>query len=510
MNHFSSKYKSLTGSNLIFYGFLFVYFVLLFYLCSQLNLWVDETFTLDTTSRGFLDVIRQSYKFEGQPPVYFILFSLWRNILPGIFFAKLFSVLCIGLSAWFFYRLVKLVGGNENSRWMLVVFLLNPFTIWAALEMRTYSLLILFSILSIYFFFQYYLSQRKKYLYLFLAISLIGLYTQYFFALQISALAISLLIFKGWKSFFELCLYLVPVVLLFLPNLFFIREQLTIIQPRNLIYTTAQKVIIVLHSPQNFMLALQLIPLEKWVRWIIKISCILSILFAYYKLFKTRNLASNVLFKRLNFIVVAVAALLVLFCLIVAISGILYADRYMAVAFPFFILIFILFKAYPNSIRTFLYSVISMYFILLLMSFYRYPVKKIDYKLIGKYVSSIERKNEPILFYSNSLSLTFKYYYPGHNDLEPLPHEVHFDSSFMESLKDTLELEGEINKIHTGSGSYLFISDPKESSYVIELSRKAVDSFLNNHYHIALDTLFFGRSREFPLRIRRLEKPVSK
>ena len=504
---FNKKFfKNSVNKNLFFYLFLLAYSVLLLLLCFKIQLWVDETFTLNTTSGNFFDVVIQSYNFEGQPPVYFILLSLWRDILPNVFFAKLFSVLCIAFSAFFLYKLAKLLADSECSKWLVVIFLLNPFTVWAALEIRLYALLICFSTISIYFFFQYYLNQKNKYLYLFLVISLVGLYTQYFFALQIAALAFSILIFKGWKSFFKLCLYLIPVVFLFLPNLLYMPEQLSIIKPRNLVYTTIERINIVLHTPQDFMLALQLVPFERWIKWGIKISFFIAILIAYYKLLKNRNSSNYAFQKIINNILIALIILVVLFCVMAAITGILYSNKYMAIAFPFFILLFLLLKTFSPINRNLIYSIISIYFILLLMSFYRYPVKGYNYKEIGKYVRSIERKNEPILFYSNALSLTFRYYYSGHNPIEPLPHEVKFDSSFMESLKDTFELKQSINKIKTSSNSYLFISDLTESQYVVELSRGAVDSFLNNNYNITLDTILYGRTKNFPLRIRRIEK----
>ena len=127
-------------NTLSFIGFLAIYATFLIYTSSILNLSEDETYTLNTSSRGFSGVIHQSYNFEAQPPFYFILLSWWRLLCHGVFFAKLFSILCIGLSACYFYRLVPLFSEKKNSKWMVAIFLLNPFTVWAALEMRLYSL----------------------------------------------------------------------------------------------------------------------------------------------------------------------------------------------------------------------------------------------------------------------------------------------------------------------------------------------------------------------------------
>ena len=63
-------------NNIIFYSFLLLYATGIIYLCFTLNVWEDEAYTLNTTSHGFLEVIRLSYTFEGQPPAYFLLMAL--------------------------------------------------------------------------------------------------------------------------------------------------------------------------------------------------------------------------------------------------------------------------------------------------------------------------------------------------------------------------------------------------------------------------------------------------
>ena len=131
MIELSNKAYWVRSKNLIFLGFLVIYTASLLYLSNELVIWQDDTFTLHTTANNLSLVIRQSYNFEGQPPVYFILLSIWRKLDQGIFFARLFSLLFIGLAAYFFHRVVRLVFGDDSARWLLIIFLLNPFTIWA-------------------------------------------------------------------------------------------------------------------------------------------------------------------------------------------------------------------------------------------------------------------------------------------------------------------------------------------------------------------------------------------
>ena len=176
---------------LFFVVFIILYAFFLLFLCNELNIWEDEAYSLDTTSHGFSYALHQSYSFEGQPPVYFLILTLWRILNNGIFFARLLSILFIFLAAYVIFRTVRLFSDVESALWIAVLFLLNPFSVWAALEIRTYSLLILLSSLSILFLYKFYFEKKNKFIVLFLLSCLIGLYTQYFFVFLIIAFSIS-------------------------------------------------------------------------------------------------------------------------------------------------------------------------------------------------------------------------------------------------------------------------------------------------------------------------------
>src|ERR1035437_6822211 len=457
------------GKSLIFYSFLVLYFAILIYLSNEINIWEDEVYSLNTTSNNLSNVVSQSYNFEAQPPVYFILLALWRHINTGICFARGLSLIFIGLSAYFLSKLVSLVSDIESSRWFVIIFLLNPFTVWAALEIRTYALLIFLSSISIYYFLNFYASNKNYHLYSFLIISIIGVYTQYFFVFLIIALAFSLLVFKGWRAFFKLCFYLIPVVLLFLPNLLFLPEGLSRQQTNNPDYSVLDGLYKVFQSPPKLILALNVVPSGNGLKLVI----------------------------------------IILYSIVVVITRMVYADKYMAIAFPFFILLFTLFQVHSSFIRTLIYGTITIFFLSLLIITYIHPIKIYDFKSVAKYISKIERTGEPILFYRNAMSLPFTYYYKGLNPLVPLPNPVRFDNTYLKNIKDTLELKRAITGINAKSNSYLIISDDNtDYAYNVNFNRKMVDDYLIAHYNITLDTLCFGDGPEFFIRIRRLEKSL--
>lgn len=495
------KFKSL-----LFAGFLIAYGIIILYLAYQINLSEDETYTLNTTSRSLLGVIRQSYYFEGQPPVYFILLSLWRHLYPGIFFIKLFSIIMIGLSALALYKFAQLFPAVINSKWLVVVFLLNPFTIWAALEVRTYSLLILLSTISIYFFYRFYFEGKNKFLYWFLLIVSIGLYTQYFFTLLITALGAALLINKGWQYFFRFCIYLIPVVIFFLPNLIFMQNQIEMHEVIKEKSFASIAFLSIVHTPVNQIIPINFVQLNGWFNKIIRISFIILIIYASFGVIKKNPFFKNkyVDFFKINML--TIFFLIIFFWVTISATGIIYMDKYMSVCFPLFILIYSLFSSFGARKANFIYGSISIYFVMLSILTYHHPVKTYDFKSVAKYVEKIERPGEPILFYRSGISLPFRYYYTGRNPYIPLPNEVKYDGNWVVNIKDTTELKHSINVIETSSPSYLLISDLTHFESTVNMNRKMISDYLSQHYDITLDTLYVGWSNNMPLRIRRLQK----
>lgn len=505
MDTFYNNKKQISKKNILFYGILIVYSILVIYLSYKINISEDETYTLNTTSRNLVGVIRQSYEFEGQPPFYFALLSFWRHLNHGIFFAKLFSLLCIGMSAFSFYHLVRLFAGKECSKWLVVLFLLNPFTVWAALEMRTYSLLILLSTFSLYFFFRYYFENNNRFLYPFLLLSLIGIYTQYFFLFLIAALGISILVFKGWKKFSIFCLYLIPVIALFLPNLFFVRSQINLMKSNDTKTFQWDLALYIIHTPKYLLLAIDHVP-NVWINRIIRLFIYSAALYIYLKSFLKHLGQSHSFLKKYNVVLFTIPVLVTLFFIGIVVAHVGYAPKYMAVIFPLLILLFVIFDNYSFFFRSIIYAVISIYFIGILVIIYRHPVKTYDYKLVANYIQKIEHQSEPILIYRPAIALPFRYYYTGKNRIIPIPYPVRFDSSYLINIKDTVELKQSIENIKPASNSYLLLSDTTSFESNVSMNRDMVSDYLIEHYNIILDTLFTGWAKDKALRIREFKK----
>ncbi len=492
-------------STLFFYASLLVYAAVMIYLCAALNIWMDEAYTLDTTSAkyNFAGVIHQSYFFESQPPGYFILLWLWRKISDGVFFARFFSLINIGFAAWYFFKLIKQFNTIAVAQWLTVIFLLNPFVVFIGLEIRLYAFLIFLSAAAIYHYLKYYQYNSKKDLLIFLSICLLCMYTQYFFAFLIAGILLATWIFSSFKKAFITSLYIVPVVLLFLPNIFLMDDQLGMVQTQKLTMSVPQRIYAVLHSPQNLLLSVENLTIAHWARQLTVLLFAGLLIYAYATAYKKNKTNYSAFFKTINFLLVAAAGAILLMAVLIAVTGIDHVDRYLTIVMPVLILSYGLVSALHKKIATILFAAFAVYLTLLFAYTYAQPVKQFDYKNAAAYIDAEEKNNEPLFFYHSTVALPFRYYYKGSNRTLPVPHEVPFDNTYMENVKDTAALKQCMESNRNSSPSFLFISDLAEKKYANDSNRIMVNNYLNINYTLQLDTLFYGNSKTRPLRIRR-------
>lgn len=500
-----AKNSKFSKEKLFLYGFLIIYLTVILYLCNRVTVWEDEFYTLNTASRKLSEVISQSYHFEAQPPLYFILLRFWRYFNEDIFFARLLSIFFIGLAVWFFSRLILLISGKQ-SIWLLIVILLNPFTVWAAFDIRPYALIILLSTVTVYLLLSYYVKDKKYYLYLFLLICVLGLYTQYYFVFLILSLALTTLILKGWRSFLKLCIYLIPVIILFLPNIFFIFENIGMQQSDNQFNSSIRILNSVLLTPAKFLLAVNKISVSNELIIMIIVFFILLGIIAFTKSYSRHRINSDPFFERYIFILVSVL-IVVLLLSVTAFLHLEYTDKYMAIAFPLIIALFLIFNSFSPINRNLLAGTLSISFIVLLAMTYVHPANGIDFRALANYIGNIEQPGEPILFYRNDLILPFEYYYKGSNSLIPLPNPVSYDKNYLKSIKDTIELQSVLDRLDLKTKSYFLISDDKmEYAYNINFNRAMVNNYLSAHFNISLDSMYYTKVSDSYIRIRRLEK----
>ena len=472
---------------------------------------IDEAFTLNTTGNSVLKVIDLSYYFEGQPPFYFIILSLWRKISTDIFFARLLSLIFTLLSAFVLSKLLRLLFDKSYSKWIIVLFLLNPFTVWAGMEIRTYSLLLLLSTLTIYLFYLLYYSDKNKYKILFILICTIGIYTQYYFIFLLFSLSLIILIYKGWRSFINYYLMLIPVALLVLPNLFFIKEQFEMHQNNQIYYTFLERLKSILYTPKHFIFPTGQILIARVGRLILMLL-ITGIIFSTVYFFlneksekTTRD--SSVLIQ----ILLLIALLLLIFLILFSFTNLIFHIKYLTIIFPLFCLLFSSLSIYRIGLKNVIFVFFAVLYSLALFSTYKSPfIKTFNPKSLAYFIEKIEKPHETILFHEKSLVLIIKPYYKGNNPLIPLPNSVFDYNYFRDNIQDTIELDKLIKNAVNNSKSFILINGT-DLGFVAKnpMSNKMFDKYIRNNYLISIDTIIEGINTDCFLRARRLSKKNS-
>lgn len=505
---FKNKLTPQKIENSIFFLFLVIYTSYLLFLSNNLGLGEDESCTISTTANSFLKVIRLSYIFEGQPPAYFIIVALWRRINDGLFFARLLSVVFTLLSAHVLNKILQLIFKKIYSKWVIVMFLLNPFTVWASVEIRLYSLLILLSFIVIHLFYLIYFYNQKNLKFYFVLIGLLGVYTQYYFIFLLISLSILLAIVKGWRFFLNFCLLVIPIAVLFLPNFLYIKDQFVLHNNTQVVYSFLSRLRSILGSPFYFIASSGDLPYGRFWAWLVRIMFISLSLISLHKLYTIDKKQKQPDLKRILEIIIPTIIILLIMAMVYTLSSLIFAYQYMTIAFPFYCLLYILFVVFSKNLKNYIYGIFSIYFIIVLLYTYKAPyIKSVDYKSIVEFVQRTEQVNEPILFHDKSIVMKFKYYYKGNNSLNPLP-QLKFDLNFYnDDLKDTLELNQSIEKIYKDSRTILLITG-NDIGFTKKktLTNKMMNCYIENNYIIQIDTTFKGIREDYNIRVRRLSR----
>jgi 4-amino-4-deoxy-L-arabinose transferase-like glycosyltransferase len=486
--------------------FIVVYTIALLFLAKNTVIWEDEVYSLHTTSQTVSYAFEQSYKFEGQPPAYFILLNVWRKMSDSLFFARVFSLVFTLLTGLTIYKISKNFLNHETTVIITALFLLNPSVVYFSMEARLYALIIFLSALSFLLFYKAYLVENsKKISVLFhVLVSILGVFTQYFFVLVLLSQALSLLIISGWRRFLKYSIVHTAVALIFSINFLIIPNQLNAASNEyikiDLVYFKKY-----LRSLQNFLFCFNRVDFSLAVRRLIIFGYIIWLI----SLFKRHR--SNLKFETRQsgpFIFIFLNTIVVYLLLIILINKfkINYEERYISILYPGLFFIFIYSLTLMDK-RHFVLcaAIIFIHYGVVNYNSYGSFVKNYDYEQIAGYVDKVEKSDEPILFYLNPHALPFQYYYKGKNKVVPLPVAVDFrNSGYFKDIyiTDTCVLNKTFEHDLKSYDSFIFISDNIDSIWGKSTNRQLVNNYLNRNFTVGLDTLVSGRSRENTLRIR--------
>lgn len=391
-------------------------------LAARLNIWIDESYTLDTTGSTLGYALHQAAYLESQPPLYFLLLAAWRTMNGSIPFARLFSVLCIGglllCSPWLARRYLP---GIDHG-WLLLVLACNPFLVWAATEIRLYAFSLLLAGLLLLTFHRAFLSERVTAgrAALFGLTALAGALTHYYlWFLHLGFLA-TLLVARRRQGLKAYLLTMAAVTVCFAPLLWLLLPRVLdtageLRQARGLPLASGLKTIGLRF--QEYLLPVDQLPRAPRLaaRLLFLASAAAGIFFARRRLARERAAA---------WVITAVAAAAFL-AVMVGISAYLGMRRHtFALFLPGWLAFFSLFPRESRFGRRALpFTVLALVLVSLFALYrtYRPMAKSGDYARVAAYLQSEERPDQPILTFNSESAMPLSRYYRGINRIVPLP-----------------------------------------------------------------------------------------
>jgi hypothetical protein len=196
------------------------------WLAAILPTWQDEEFTLATTAHGVGYAIHRALTYELQAPLYFALLAALRTLGDSVFVAREFSV-AADLGTTLVCAAIARRIWPERDPWILCALVaLNPFGVFAGLEIRTYALALLEDAALIALFFEgFFYDANRRARIAFVVLAAVGLYTQYFIAFELVALFAALVVKGRVAPAIAYTIASTIAVAAFVPIAFMIRGQ---------------------------------------------------------------------------------------------------------------------------------------------------------------------------------------------------------------------------------------------------------------------------------------------
>jgi uncharacterized membrane protein len=488
------------------------------FLAANLNLWIDEAFSLHTTGKDLGYALNQAIHFELQPPLYFLILNLWRTLDNSIFFARLFSVLCVVTTIPIVARLSQKFLPEIHPGWVTTAVALNPFTIWAAVEIRLYAFAILLSALLLLFFFNGYLSDvpNHKARWGYVLVSILSLYTQYFLGFLLVATGCTLLILKRWQAFRHYIMGMTIVGIACTPIFLLVQNQVSSHSAAILtdsFFTALKRIAWII---TRFILHTEWTPLGKYGGKSVYI--ILGILiFLLVQFYRNRRLI------QINYIALWIITLvpsLLIFGVVLKVTGTeLLTERHAVVIFiPLMLSIFPLIKVgvcplvqkKNQSKILFTWTLIILFFNLTYLYITYQPMHKLgDSNQVASYIMASEKPNQPILTFPAYVAIPVSYYYSGKNTIVPLPKAEDFKEYDLRqySLTNEKEILSALSRV-TGEHQYIWLirdgGDTFCSLFGFDLNCEILNKFVDKHYLVESHQDFYGTS----VRLLRRRRPL--
>ncbi len=166
---FLYNFKGKINAKICFWIFIALSFILRLAQLNNVPFWDDEIYVLRVTEN--YSPLSALFNDPGNPPLYFILFKIYRTIVQNPLFYRLLGVVPGSIFSYIFYFYLKRFIGKAPAFAGLFFATFNMALIFFSQELRCYMLLMLLAVILSYYLFNY-----KRYPYLISAVAILHLH----------------------------------------------------------------------------------------------------------------------------------------------------------------------------------------------------------------------------------------------------------------------------------------------------------------------------------------------
>jgi hypothetical protein len=474
-------------------------------LAIALPAWLDEAYSLRTSSRGVWGALKGGMFFELQAPAYFGLLSLWRKMGSSPEFARMLSVLLGAASLVVCARISRLLFPKIPEACLPALVASHPLFLFASLEIRVYATAILLSAVLVELYVRAFLEDEegKRGLAAFALVATIAIYTQYYLGFLLASFFPALLLLRRGRAMGRYLLAMGIAGLLCTPFLFILPAQLA--QNKTLVLAAVPA--LERRELFGFLTSHHDLILLPWMTPIFSKLPFPGVGRPLYWLFRLApwGLALIMLLRRPPIQAGRRGApfpgLIVFGCSLLALTGlgmlgskhlvsesrywtILVVPGMVALLGPFALC------GRRTAIAVSLFFVCSNSFVA--WGQYRAPTKFGDGKRIARYIMESESPGQPIVVFPSSEALVLEAAYRGVNPLIPLPFPQPFDRFDIRNLivPSEASVEETVGR-HVSRPEFLWlvIEDLDEASGY-PLNRKHVVRFFERSFLMMTEKVF--------------------
>lgn len=464
---FVNTSKFTTRIYLYFSVVFLVNFFLKIYQLEFSSFWFDEIICVQSASLDF-GHIKHVSEWDNNPPFYFYCLSVWIKLInDSEFIVRLLSVVFSSLAAGFVFVLANKFFNKTTAVISSFLFISSNILFFYSHEARAYSLVLLLSLISTYYYFCLKENQVIKYVILLGLLNFLLIYTHYISGIIIVFQTVLALLYfnKNQKKYFSYSL----LVLIFFTILRFTKKQILLV----IAFNSSEKNFWLQKSEFNYLIE---VLSEFFLNQYLIIPFILLIGFSFVFLRIKKDSAIN--FYLFYFILVGFGSIITVY-LLGKITPI-FLDRYLVFTVPF---IFILTAFSLSLIKQ---KIIPITFSIILFVFFAFKIdyktpKSMDYRSVVSFVKSIKSDSDLIIVKTKDVKSLFCYYY-DHDYLRdkksdlPKGENIIFCSNWSEVYVDVSKYERII--ILDSFQEY----NPDEKDFVNKLSIKKMNYYTTTFY----------------------------